>query len=59
MGSAVIVNNRVALSSTAACAAVGGFRLLYISNRPGAVKLKTGDDIRIERENEMNLPQIR
>ncbi len=59
MGSAVIVNNRVALSSTAACAAVGGSRLLYISNRPGAVKLKTGDDIRIERENEMNLPQIR
>lgn len=53
MGSAVIVNNRVALSSTAAHAAVGGSRLLYIANRPGAVKLKTGDDIRIERENEM------
>lgn len=53
MSSKVIVNNRVALRSTAAHAAVGGSRLLYIANRPGAVTLKTEDDLRIERENEL------
>ena len=38
-GSSIIVNNRVALAGTASHAAVGATRLLYIANRPGAVKL--------------------
>lgn len=50
-GSSIIVNNRVALAGTASHAAVGATRLLYIANRPGAVKLKSEDDLRVEREN--------
>lgn len=40
------------LSSSAGHGAIGGSRLLYIANRPGAVAMKSDDDLRIERENE-------
>lgn len=51
-GSAIVVNHRVALSGSKARAAVGGSRLLYISNRQGAVALPTDDDLRMRRESE-------
>ena len=51
-GSKIVVNHRVMLSGSAAHGAIGGSRLLYIANRPGAVAMKSDDDLRIERENE-------
>lgn len=50
--SRLIVNHRVALSGSADHAAVGGSRLLYIANRPGAVAEPSEDDERIKLENE-------
>lgn len=50
--SAVIVNHQVMLGSSKGHSAIGGSRLLYIANRPGAVAEKTDDDLRIEAENE-------
>lgn len=51
-GSKVVVNHQVMLRGAAGHGAIGRSRLLYIANRPGAVALKTDDDLRIERENE-------
>lgn len=51
-GSAVIVNHRVILPSATEHNSIGGSRVLYIANRPGAVTMKTPDDLRIEVENE-------
>lgn len=51
-GSKIVVNHRVMLSGSAHHGAIGGSRLLYIANRPGAVTVKSNDDLRIERENE-------
>lgn len=51
-GSKIVVNHRVMLSRSAHHSAIGGSRLLYIANRPGAVRVKSYDDLRIERENE-------
>ena len=51
-GSKIVVNHRVMLSGSAHHGAIGGSRLLYIANRPGAVTVKSDDDLRIERENE-------
>lgn len=51
-GSKVVVNHRIILSGSAHHGAIGGNRLLYIANRPGAVTVKSDDDLRIERENE-------
>lgn len=51
-GSKVVVNHQVMLRGATSHGAVGRSRLLYIANRPGAVALKTDDDLRIERENE-------
>lgn len=50
-GSKIVVNHRVMLSGSAGHGAIGGSRLLYIANRPGAVAMKSDDDLRIEREN--------
>lgn len=49
--STVVINHRVATPGSAARRAVGGSRLLYISNRPGAVCEPTEDDLRIKGEN--------
>lgn len=51
-GSKIVVNHRVMLSGSAGHGAIGGNRLLYIANRPGAVIMKSEDDLRIGRENE-------
>lgn len=51
--SAFIVNHRVAMPGSVAHGAVSGSRLLYISNRPGAVCEPTTDDLRIKSENEL------
>lgn len=51
-GSKIVVNHRVMLSGSIGHGAIGGSRLLYIANRPGAVAMKSDDDLRIERENE-------
>lgn len=49
--STVVINHRIAAPGSAARRAVGGSRLLYISNRPGAVCEPTEDDLRIKAEN--------
>lgn len=51
-GSKIVVNHRVMLSGSTGHSGIGGSRLLYIANRPGAVTMKSEDDLRIERENE-------
>lgn len=51
-GSKIVVNHRVMLSGSTGHGAIGGNRLLYIANRPGAVIMKSEDDLRIGRENE-------
>lgn len=51
--SALVINHRVMPKSDPGHKAIGGHRVLYIANRPDAVVLKTEDDLRIERENEL------
>lgn len=51
-GSKIVVNHQVMLSGSAGHGAIGRSRLLYIANRPGAVAMKSDDDLRIECENE-------
>lgn len=51
-GSAIVVNNQVMLRGAPEHASIGSSRLLYIANRPGAVAMRTDDDLRIEAENE-------
>ena len=52
MNSAIIVNHRVLLAGSKGHSSAGSSKILYIANRPGAVTLKTADDLRIEQENE-------
>lgn len=51
-GSSLVVNHQVMLRGAKGHGAIGRSRVLYIANRPGAVTLKTDDDLRIEQENE-------
>lgn len=51
-GSDLVVNHQVMLRGAKGHGAIGRSRVLYIANRPGAVTLKTDDDLRIEQENE-------
>lgn len=52
MNSTIIINHRVLLAGSKGYSSAGSSKILYISNRPGAVTLKTEDDLRIEQENE-------